>query len=78
MKIQSICPTLQNMVYFQYESGGQQRPKLSSYKSQYAYHILLIDKGKLRILELVLDVLLYDFGIVTEKFDVKHGFYLFI
>lgn len=49
MKIQSICPTLQNMVYFQYESGGQQRPKISSYKSQYAYHILLIDKGKLDV-----------------------------
>lgn len=49
MKLENICPTLQNLFHFKYEVGGQTRPKMSSYKSQYVYHILLIDKGKLDV-----------------------------
>ena len=49
MKIQDIRPTLQNLVYFKYEADGQHRPKLSAYKSQYAYHVLLLDRGRLDV-----------------------------
>ena len=49
MKIQDIRPTLQNLVHFKYEADGQHRPKLSAYKSQYAYHVLLLDRGRLDV-----------------------------
>ncbi|MBE6601822.1 MAG: AraC family transcriptional regulator [Ruminococcaceae bacterium] len=49
MKIQSICPTLQNIVYFKYEAKEQRSPKITSYKSQYVYHVLLVDKGELDV-----------------------------
>ena len=49
MKIQDISPVLHNLVYFQYESGERSYPKITSYKSQYAYHVLLISKGRLDV-----------------------------
>ncbi|MBQ9132733.1 MAG: helix-turn-helix transcriptional regulator [Clostridia bacterium] len=49
MEIQSICPLLYRLSYFKYVNGAQEHSKISRAKSQYGYHILLIDKGTLDV-----------------------------
>ena len=49
MRIQNIRPLLHHISYFKYVIGEYRYPKISLEKSQYVYHILLIDKGKLDV-----------------------------
>ena len=49
MRIQNIRPLLHHISYFKYVIGEYRNPKISLEKSQYVYHILLIDKGKLDV-----------------------------
>ena len=45
MKVGSICPSLYHLNYFKYVEGEHKYPKISFEKSQYTYHIILVEKG---------------------------------
>ena len=49
MKISEIRPSLHRISYFQYVQRDRECPKISFEKSQYVYHILLLDKGMLDV-----------------------------
>ena len=49
MKIQNIRPLLYRLSYFKYVDGEDKFPNLSLDKSQYVYHILLLEKGTLDV-----------------------------
>jgi AraC-like DNA-binding protein len=49
MKIQNICPILYGLSYFKYIEGDHKYPRFSFDKSQYVYHVLLLDKGALDV-----------------------------
>ena len=49
MKIRNIRPLVYRLSYFQYKNGDHKFPKISFDKSQYVYHILLIDTGSLDV-----------------------------
>ena len=50
MKTQSIRPILYNISYFKYVEREHKFPNISLDKSQYAYRILLLDRGELDVL----------------------------
>ena len=49
MKLQNIRPLLYRLTYFKYVDGEDKFPNLSLDKSQYVYHILLLEKGTLDV-----------------------------
>ncbi len=49
MKIQNARPLIYRLFYFNYMDADNKFPGLSLEKSQYVYHVLLIDKGALDV-----------------------------
>lgn len=49
MKIQEIRPILYRIAYFEHIEKEHKRPRITLDKTQYAYHLLLIDKGALEV-----------------------------
>ena len=49
MKINDICPSLYHLSYFKYVDREHKYPRISYEKSQYAYHIILLEKGTVDI-----------------------------
>lgn len=49
MKIQKIRPMLYRIAYFEHIEKEHKRPRIALDKTQYAYHLLLIDRGTLEV-----------------------------